>query len=60
MKESRKIYLEFICHDCGQTVIVEREDDLFGIVESQIVAESQKLHCESCIKGSSNTRNAGL
>ena len=49
MKKTRKIYLEFVCFDCQQTIILEREDDLFNIVESQIVAESQRLRCNGCI-----------
>jgi hypothetical protein len=45
----RKISLTFECVECGLKQTITSEEDLFDMVDTQVVAESRKLMCWECI-----------
>jgi DNA-directed RNA polymerase subunit RPC12/RpoP len=45
----RKISLKFDCFDCGKEITITSEQNLFDLVDTQLVGESKKLSCWECV-----------
>jgi DNA-directed RNA polymerase subunit RPC12/RpoP len=50
MSDGRAIHLEFICAECKQTIILKNEEELFDMMDSQVIGEKRMLHCRECIE----------
>jgi len=45
----RKISLTFVCSECELKQTISSEEDLFDLVNTQVVAERRKLMCWECV-----------
>ena len=47
-KKRREVILRFKCAECDKEVVLTRDEDIIGICETQITAETRQLHCLEC------------
>ena len=48
-KKGRRVSLMFRCVECGKMVQILYEKEVFNLVNKQMVAETEQLHCWDCI-----------
>ena len=46
--EESKARLAFRCVECGKAVELTDNDEIFNLVESQLVAETRDFYCQDC------------
>lgn len=50
MAEEHESYLKFKCAECEKEVEILDTEEIFNLVDTQIVGEARKFYCWDCIE----------